>query len=226
MIRCGFIGRVGAIRLPANGLRGTIPQDIGRFQALHSLDLSHNFHLQGDRTLLNYVSEITNLREFALNSFLIPYHLQLNIFFEHSGFLILKDTPIRGPIPPSIAHLTKLDTLTLSNCSLTGTIPTEIGLISTLTSFSAEKNHINGTIPSEVGLLDRLIHLNLDTTSLSGSLPLELQHLSNLDFLDIHDNPAMTGTVPDFIGSMESLGESLLICDGSSYNKIGLNVAR
>ena len=64
--RCGFIGRVGAVRLPANGLRGTIPQEIGYLQALQTLDLSHNYHLHADNNLLNYVSKISNLSEWCL----------------------------------------------------------------------------------------------------------------------------------------------------------------
>ena len=126
--------------------------------------------------------------------------------YTQTGFLTLRDTPINGQIPSNIGQMTKLDTLTLSNCSLTGDIPSEIGKVSTLTSFSADGNNIVGSIPSEIGLLDRLVHLNLDSTYLSGSLPNEIQQLSNLNFLDLHDNSKMTGTIPNFIGSMESLG--------------------
>ena len=127
--------------------------------------------------------------------------------YMQSGFLTLRDTPIHGAIPSTMGQMTKLDTLTLSNCSLTGDIPSEIGKVSTLTSFSADGNIIGGSIPSEIGLLERLVHLNLDSTYLSGSLPNEIQQLSNLNFLDIHDNARMTGTIPNFIGSMESLGK-------------------
>jgi hypothetical protein len=108
-----------------------------------------------------------------------------------------------------------------------GTIPTEIALLEDLAIWAMERGRLQGTIPTEIGLMTNLIFLDLDFNELTGSLSNELLSLSGLTQLDLNNNqltgsisgidvfPQMeflqlhenlfTGTVPDAVGTFDSL---------------------
>lgn len=65
-----------------------------------------------------------------------------------------------------------------------------------IVSVVLEHNNLDGTIVSEIGQLPSLRKLHLGMNFLQGWLPSEIGLLSNLDTLDVFDNPDITGPVP------------------------------
>ena len=108
-----------------------------------------------------------------------------------------------------------------------GTLPTEIGLFDKLASLRLERGGLGGKIPSEIGALTDLYFLDIDFNQLTGSLPSELfrlnlthldvnmnqlsgdidgvEDLAKLRFLQVHDNPQLTGTIPNGLGRSTDL---------------------
>ncbi len=102
---------------------------------------------------------------------------------------------LNGRIPPEIAQLDQLATLSLSFNSLSGPIPPELSRLANLKSLSLGHNDLSGPIPPELGLLDNLEGLFLDGNRLSGAVPAELGELPRLRWLMLAGND-LSGPIP------------------------------
>ncbi|KAJ3209956.1 hypothetical protein HDU67_005796 [Dinochytrium kinnereticum] len=95
---------------------------------------------------------------------------------------------LSGPIPPTLARLTFLELLWLSNNSLGGAIPPDLGSLSNLRDLSLQSNQLSGKIPSTLGSLSRLLVLNLGRNQLGGTIPESLANLEALNTLRLDGN--------------------------------------
>ncbi|RDX98939.1 putative LRR receptor-like serine/threonine-protein kinase, partial [Mucuna pruriens] len=118
-----------------------------------------------------------------------------------------------GTLGPSLANLTFLRILILSNINLNGQIPTQvinllynkltgkvpswfgIGSMSQLTKLLLGANDLVGTIPHSLGNLSSLQNVTLARNHLEGSIPHALGRLSNLKELNLGLNN-LSGVVP------------------------------
>ena len=166
-------GEVRAITLPANGLAGQLPPEVGNLTSLESVELSGN-DLSGP--LPSELGNLTNV------SFFSVYENQLS------------DT-----VPPEIGNMSSLDLLQLGRNQFSGDLPTELSNLSNLTALFVEDNDFTGSIPSSFGGLSNLRELDLSgNRQMNGTLPIELTMLSNLIFLDISNTGLCDNLDPAF----------------------------
>ncbi|KAJ7566855.1 hypothetical protein O6H91_02G121500 [Diphasiastrum complanatum] len=142
---CGSTGMVEQLRLPAQGLRGPIPEaTLGNLPGLKSLSLRSNM-LVGP--LPSDLSNCNQLREVYLQHNRLSGNLpedfsawpaltQINFSFNN----------ISGAIPASLSNLTRLQSLFLQNNSFTGAVPAVDQ--PTLMQFSVENNLLSGSVPA------------------------------------------------------------------------------
>ena len=102
---------------------------------------------------------------------------------------------LAGPIPPQIAHLTRLRRLTLADNSLNGRIPPEIGELSLLDFLLLSRNILSGEIPPEIGELTAMVTMGMGGNRLNGRIPPEIGRLTRLSWLDLGSND-LTGEIP------------------------------
>ena len=172
----GNPGRVTYLRLPGQGLNGSIPPELGELTGLTRILLSSN-QLTGP--VPGELGRLTNLR-----------------------LLWLSGNDLSGEVPPQLGNLTQLRQLLLEDNGLTGTIPPQLGAMSNLETLWLHRNDLSGEIPSRLGNLSRLRRLTLSGNDLTGAIPTELGNLSNLDSLWLRAN-MLTGQIP---ASLENLG--------------------
>jgi Leucine-rich repeat (LRR) protein len=99
--------------------------------------------------------------------------------------------------------------LWLDNNDVNGPIPTSIGLLKGLASLSIGNASLTGTIPSQIGHLTELKRVCLYDNDLEGTLLIvAMTQLNQIEFLEIHDNPLLNGTMAsqlcEYISNSES----------------------
>ena len=171
-------GRVVELRLPYNGLSGSLSPELGGLGRLKTLNLRLNQIDGGIPAELGQLSELEAL------------YLGGNRF--------------SGPIPPELGDLVRLKWLDLGGNQLTGSIPSELGKFAHLTSLNLGRNFLSGQIPSELGDLDPLNALYLQRNQLSDGIPGALGRLSALTDLRLTDN-RLTGPIPPELGVLGRL---------------------
>ena len=105
--------------------------------------------------------------------------------------LDLHENDLKGPIPPELGNLDRLESLVLSSNELFGEIPPELGDLGRLGSLSLRWNDLSGRIPPELGDLANLRRLFLASNSLSGPLPQSFLQLGRLTVLAVGWNPRL-----------------------------------
>ena len=195
-------GRVTQLALVDNGLRGTIPPQIGNLRALRSLWLYSN-ELSGE--IPPEIGHLPELQRLGLSSNdlggSIPPELgQLTELIT----LWLQYNDLSGPIPPELGNLASLEAAWLYNNRLSGPIPPVIGKLGKLTDLQFHANELNGPIPGELGDLDGLTKLYLYQNRLGGPIPPELGKLANLTELQLHEN-RLRGPIPADLGKLTKL---------------------
>ena len=200
-------GRVTALDLWKNSLRGRLPPAVGRLTQLQTLRLSAN-QLSG--TIPPELGGLTQLRWLALRfnglRGTIPPELgQLN----NLGALELGYNGLSGTIPPELGQLNNLVTLELQSNRLSGPIPTELGQLNNLKLLEMADNRLSGTIPPELGQWTKLTSLQFQYNNLSGPIPPELGQLSNLRWLHLHHN-RLSGPIPPELGGLSNLEDLTL----------------
>ncbi|XP_078162093.1 receptor kinase-like protein Xa21 [Carex rostrata] len=153
--------------------------------------------------------------------------------------LVLESKQLSGYISPSLANLTFLQTISLSDNQLRGSIPVEIGYLgrlrfvnlsvnfldgsipstlsncSNLESISLRNNTLYGAIPSNLAQCKKLTLISLANNSLTGGIPLEFGLIPQLQFLSLYANN-LTGSIPSTLGNLSNL--ILLFLDKNSIS--------
>ena len=118
--------------------------------------------------------------------------------------LILRESGLRGSIPPELGGLSELTHVDIRRNLLNGEIPRELGQLSKLAVLDLHGNRLEGPIPPELGRLSDLKVLNVHSNRLTGPIPTELGRSSNLEDLYLHNN-RLSGTIPSELGSLRIL---------------------
>lgn len=196
-------GNVASLSLAYNGVRGTIPPEIGVLSGLQALDLNGNWGLTGPLPAeLFSLSRLRVLRLFrvGLAGPLPPEIGQLTELRE----LMLRYSGLGGPIPAEIGQLVKLERLNMGQNDLSGPIPSELGNLVHLEYLGLWDNELTGDIPAELGNLTRLADLDFEQNQLTGSIPATFGNLANVEVLRLNDN-ALTGAIPPTLGNARNL---------------------
>ena len=195
-------GRVTNLRLPRNGLSGSISPALGRLTPLQELYLPDNQLTGAIPPELGNLSSLValNLGGNQLTGAIPPELGQLS----QLQTLNLRNNQLSGTIPPELAGLTQLQVVELGTNRLSGTIPPELGGLTQLQSLSLGGNQLSGAIPPELGGLTQLRGLNLGQNQLSGTIPPELGGLTQLQSLSLGGNQ-LSGAIPPELGGLTQL---------------------
>ena len=123
--------------------------------------------------------------------------------------LSIEGGSILGAIPRHLANLRSLKHLTLGSVKISGPIPAELGDLTNLETLSIYDNSLSDSIPPELGDLTNLETLILATNSLSGPIPAELGNLTNLESLWLNGNN-LSGPIPPELSKLVNLREVFL----------------
>ncbi|XP_078153825.1 receptor kinase-like protein Xa21 [Carex rostrata] len=116
----------------------------------------------------------------------------------------LSDNQLRGSIPVEIGYLGRLRFVNLSVNFLDGSIPSTLSNCSNLEVISLRYNNLHGTIPSNLAQCKELKNINLANNFLTGDIPLEFGLLPQLELLGLFVNN-LTGSIPSTLGNLSSL---------------------
>eukprot|EP00978_Attheya_sp_CCMP212_P002131 scaffold4381_cov48-Attheya_sp.AAC.2 len=214
------------LSLDHNGLKGTIPKEIGLLNYLELIFLTDN-SLTG--TIPTEVGMLDILRQFRINyndlTGTIPEEVYTRGNLEvinvksnmlsgtiSSGIGRLKkllavyyaDNLIQGSIPSQLGNDVLLGDVWLFENRLTGSLPSELGSLTMMNTFDAYENEISGTLPPEIGNLQELRNFRMDLNSLEGKLPDELYNLVDLEELILESN-LITGTISSKVGQFSKM---------------------
>ena len=195
-------GCLRSLILNNNGLKGSIPPEIGNFENVLQIKMDDNALVGSlpdklyDLALIETLSLLNNQLSGELSS--IVDHL------KSIGTLNLMGNQFSGPIPKEIGNLHHITWLGLNNNQFSGEIPHEIGQLTTLGSLWASFNQLSGPIPEEFGNMVNLSQLTLSQNNLSGGIPSSLGNLPNLTFLYLDGNN-LTGEIPATFSNLQSM---------------------
>jgi len=210
-------GSIVKLELLANGLRGTIPTQIGSLPALKALAIESNPLLSG--TLPTEIGALHALRTLSVHnntrvSGSIPAQL---VALSDLRFLSAHSCSLEGNLPQA-AILRRLRYLDVSSNAISGHIPL-FEQLSSVNYLAVRNNQLSGTISSSVGRLQLLQdRLHMNTNFISGTLPTEMGNLSQVPLPALHEN-RISGTLPTQLGSLAHLSFPSI-----SYNMISGSV--
>lgn len=197
-------GGVTSIDLGGNGVRGTLPAELGNLSALRVLNIDES-RISG--TLPVSLAALSHLETVLLAgneqlSGTLPALGQWPSLLE----VDVSRSQLSGTVGTSVAWLPNLRRLQLDHGRLSGTLPTQIGALTRAEAlFMHESRALSGVLPSQIGALTALLHgMSFASTRLSGSLPSQLGRLSRLRSLWLV-HTAMSGALPPSLGHMDGL---------------------
>ena len=211
-------GRVTAVRLPDNGLTGSLPADIGNLSELTDLALYKND--VGGR-IPNSMSRLPRLRSLDIgdNRFDGPVPVWLGNLSAMTN-LSLWGNGFTGSIPSNINNLRNLEILDIRDNRISGSVPVWLDDLTRLRYLVLSDNELTGPIPSQLGHLTNLTHLRLGDNRLSGEIPVSLANLTNLERLTLYgEQHQLTGCIPaglQRVSDHDLLGLFLPVCGSSS----------
>ncbi|KAK6919745.1 Leucine-rich repeat [Dillenia turbinata] len=184
-IACDAItGHVIGLDLSCSLLHGTIYS--------HNCSLCHLSHLQSLNLAFNNFSNSRIPLCFASFNSLI--HLNLS----SSSFC--------GEIPLQLSHLSKLVSLDLSSSAFNASsLERLIHNFTQLRHLDLSGVSINSIIPKSLMNLSSLNYLSLSVCGLKSKFPTDIFHLPNLQYLDVSDNPKLSGKLPEFFNDSSPL---------------------
>jgi len=191
---------VASIRLPGNGLRGTVPEEIYNLPNLKVLDVAMNlvdvsFGSVGIATELEYLQlEATAI--VSLSGLEAATGLKV-LYMANNDLNSMQ-------FPNEILSLTNLESLDLSR-NVIQALPS-LASQSNLKLLACSECGIAGSVPAWLTSLTKLEHVELEGNLMTGALP-SLAALTSLKYFNMaHQlvdggrSPGLTGSVPSFSG--------------------------
>lgn len=193
---------IAQIELDNRNLVGTVPESIGNFTYLTSINVPDN-KING--TIPSSVATLSSLTRFGFTknnlTGTLPEFFGTLSSLEYIG---LEYNSMSGHIPDMFNNCTELRFLLLQANNFSGPVPLLEGPFPYLVSLYMGYNSLTGTIPPSLGWLTSLDYVDLDSNYLVGSIPDSFANLTQLFFLGVHDN-LLTGTLPEFISTLQRL---------------------
>ncbi|KAK9127958.1 hypothetical protein Syun_016755 [Stephania yunnanensis] len=120
-----------------------------------------------------------------------------------TSLTLRKLSNLTGPLPPSLANLTRLQRLRLDYNNLTGPIPSSLGRLASLNSIDLSHNQFTGQIPSSLSNLSNLRDLHLDHNNLSGQIPESFGEFAVSPMYLYLSHNQLSGAVPAALGKVD-----------------------
>ncbi|KAF7804595.1 MDIS1-interacting receptor like kinase 1-like [Senna tora] len=119
-------------------------------------------------------------------------------------YLNLCGNGFSSPLPKSLANLTTLKSLDVSQNFFNGEFPLGFGKVSKLVTLNASSNDFSGFLPEDLGNASSLETLDLRGSFFRGTIPKSFSNLHKLKFLGLSGNN-LTGQIPGEMGQLSSL---------------------
>jgi len=189
--------RLESLYLNDNDITGTLPSSIANLKAVKTLWMGGN-NLGG--SIISEIGQLTTLVDLSLES----------NFREDSaskrGFMTA--------LPPSLAQLTNLQVLDLSDNALSGTIPPQLGDLISLRRLDLSNNFFESQLPTHLGRLQMLEEVDISSNWLSSTIPKEVGDMISLTSLSLESNYkdqngyftwGIHGNLPTELGKLKNL---------------------
>jgi hypothetical protein len=112
---------------------------------------------------------------------------------------------LQGTLPTSLANLTKLTMLRLTDNNISGTLATEFAAWTSITAVYLSGNNLTGTLPASYSAWGSGLHdFTVSSNSLTGSLPSEYSTWSNVVWFSVGNNQ-LTGTLPPAFSAWKAI---------------------
>ncbi len=208
------IGELTELRrmdIDGNEFKGEIPPEIGNLAKLEVLWVGGN---QMSGPIPPELGNLTNLREIHLYEARFDGSIPEE-FGAMTALQVLRitETRIEGGLPESLAALRNLSTIRVHGNQLSEPLPAWLGQLDQLFSLWISDNMIEGPLPAELGQSNGLTFLLAENNRLSGPLPPELGDAGALYRVWLHDNPDLSGPLPEGMTQLEEIFE--LRADGT-----------
>jgi hypothetical protein len=232
-ITCHSNNVITAIRLPDNGLSGSLPIELALLSHMEDIDVSSNFiYLEGDMHAFwkhlihmktinledNFIVTTNGLpTEFGSLSKLLHLQLSYNLLqgeltddvftgmpqLQHLEF---ESNYITGDFPQSLGLLTDLQFIYARSNELSIALDTMMatGNYPNLFSFWIDNNEVTTTIPTEIGQIIGLASLSMTNTTVPGPIPTELGLLTDLQRVWLYNNQ-LSGSIPSELNQLSNL---------------------
>ncbi|KAH7424346.1 hypothetical protein KP509_11G003600 [Ceratopteris richardii] len=165
-----------------NDFFGSIPSSFGGFRRLERLCLAENPSLSGS----------------IPEAFRGLKNLQLMDLYGNS---------LSGPLPSSFGMMSSLRNIHLYGNKISGPIPPSFGLLSNLYNADLSNNRFSGPIADAFAFgLTSLIFLDLHDNEITG-LPKDMRNLTKLQWIDLSNNPLMTGDSVEGIATAPEISQ-------------------
>jgi len=192
----GALTTLKVISVPKNLLRGTIPKSVIELTRLVEINIAEN-ELTG--TFPTFISQPLKKLDLSKNKltgsipdFYGTWHVKM-VEWDVSK------NNLSGPLPNTLQDMSSLQILALSGNNFSGTIPRGIGEIMTLYELYLDDNSLMGPIPiSLTSATANIEQLWLQNNMLSGNLAASVASMPSLKNIYIDGNK-LTGTVPELI---------------------------
>ncbi|XP_041009104.1 receptor-like protein 32 isoform X2 [Juglans microcarpa x Juglans regia] len=199
-----------------------IPSEIGNLSSLTHLDLFHS-HFSGQiPSEIQYLSKLSYLRlssSFDAYNDLYTKLSQTSLLQNLTNLKVLGfyGINISSTVLESLANLSSLQILVLTDCGLYGRFPTRIFQLPHLQGLSISNNEdLTGHLP-EFHTNSPLEGLELDNTNFSGNLPASIGNLNSLTYFSI-GNCNFSGTIPNSFSNLTQL--TYLDLSQNSFNDL------
>ena len=205
------LGRVAALDLTRNGLRGQLPSNLGDLARMTVLRIGGN-DLTGRLPLAMARLPLQDLR-YAETQLCAPaeeaFQTWLNAIASHEGTGAVCAPPSDRDVLEALYHATggtnwNRNRNWLGSALLAEWHGVHIDDQGRVVGLDLSNNNLSGTIPPELGNLTSLNSLALGRNNLTGPIPPELGNLANLANLQLQSND-LSGPIPPELGDLASL---------------------
>ncbi|CAI7889719.1 unnamed protein product [Closterium sp. NIES-53] len=196
---------------------GTLPADIGAFNALRVLRLPKQ-NISGPIPTESFTN-LTSLRELDLSSNPLDGSLEFLAYLPSLQYLDLHATELTGEIPAALGNATALSYLSLGGLNLTaGQLPASLSALTNLTYLDLSYLKF-ASVPSWIAQLPKLQFLDVTapidlTPARSSPFPTGFTNLTSLNSLMAAGN-GLSGSLPATISALTALSELDL-----AYNRL------
>ncbi|OAY66104.1 Phytosulfokine receptor 1 [Ananas comosus] len=182
----GNCSSLSELSLDANGLPGTLPDDLFTLSSLTKLNLQGNSLSGIVSTNIRNLSNLVHI-DISSNNFsgVIP-----NVFdsLNKLEFFSASSNELTGGLPPCLSNCSRLATISLRNNSLTGTIDLNFAALPMLNSLRIASNFFSGCIPADLPKCTQMTTLSLSRNNLVSEIPSSFKNFTSLYYLSLTGN--------------------------------------
>ncbi|CAG9462765.1 unnamed protein product [Pedinophyceae sp. YPF-701] len=211
------LGKLAVLLLGRNDLEGSVVLDATQMTSLAAADLAYN-RLSGPLPASLFASPTLAIVDVTGNRISgFPPAPTIAARTQLQALLASDNAMGGGALPAWIFDLAALEELELANNGLAGSLG-GVCQLPNLRHVQLAGNRLSGPVPCLATHVSLEV-LNVSSNALEGPLPLVYSHMTRLRVLDVSNNPAVTGRVPEGLGLVPTLRS--VVMQGTSMRHVG-----